>query len=84
MQTSHQQFLLTVITIRNQSQDKPVLSQGWSIKDLLAHIGFWEARVTKLFRLLQAGQLPDPEVDDPSIGHYEEHLKDLPAVQSHQ
>jgi hypothetical protein len=37
MQASRQQFLMTIITIRDQSHDAPVLPQGWSIKDLLAH-----------------------------------------------
>jgi hypothetical protein len=67
MQASRQQFLLTLSAIRNKSMDELVLPQGWSIKDLLAHIGFWEARVMRLFRLLQAGQLRDPEVDDLSM-----------------
>jgi hypothetical protein len=70
MQTSRQQFLQTLDTIRRQSLDEPVLPQGWSIKDLLAHIGFWEARATRLFRLLKAGQLPDPEVDDLSTDEF--------------
>jgi hypothetical protein len=73
MLASRQHFLLTLSAIRNKSMDEPVLPQGWSIKDLLAHIGFWEAHVTRLFRLLQAGQLPDPEVDDLSMDELNAH-----------
>lgn len=34
------------------------LGNGWSVKDLLAHIGFWEDRAAAIFRTLLAGEEP--------------------------
>ncbi len=35
---------------------EPALTNGWSVKDMLAHLGAWEARAETLYRLLSAGQ----------------------------
>jgi hypothetical protein len=39
----------------------PVLANGWSIKDLLAHLGFWERRAVSMYQFLNGGPEPDPK-----------------------
>lgn len=46
----------------------PLLPGGWTVKDLLAHLGWWEQRAVQACQESAAGQtpvifLPDPEVD---------------------
>lgn len=42
---------------------EPLLANGWSIKDLIAHIGFWENRMVKLYNILQNGDVPEDPID---------------------
>lgn len=35
------------------------LANGWSLKDLLAHLGWWENHATNVYRALAAGQMPE-------------------------
>jgi hypothetical protein len=47
----------------------PVLHDGWSIKDMLYHLGFWERRAANLYETLRRGDTPvtprsDAEMDD--------------------
>jgi hypothetical protein len=53
-----------------------VLDNGWSIKDLLAHFGFWEGRAADLFHLLKSGQTPvayNENLDEINAGAYAVH-----------
>jgi len=43
----------------------PVLHGGWTIKDLIAHFGFWEARIVTLYGQLSRGE--EPAADDLSL-----------------
>jgi hypothetical protein len=43
----------------------PVLHGGWTIKDLIAHFGFWEARIVTLYGQLVRGEAP--AADDLSL-----------------
>jgi hypothetical protein len=38
----------------------PRLHGGWSLKDLIAHFGFWEGRIVTLYGQLLRGETPDP------------------------
>jgi hypothetical protein len=40
-----------------------LLANGWSVKDVIAHIGFWEGRIAGLYEILKAGEIPKGEVD---------------------
>jgi hypothetical protein len=40
----------------------PRLHGGWSIKDLIAHFGFWEERIVTLYGLLLRGEEPADEL----------------------
>jgi hypothetical protein len=38
---------------------EPILPNAWSVKDVIAHIGFWEGRVSWLYDILVAGDEPE-------------------------
>ena len=44
----------------------PVLHGNWSVKDLIAHFGFWEQRIVTLYGQLSRGEEPaeDPALDE--------------------
>lgn len=42
---------------------EPLLSSGWSVKDVIAHIGFWERRVVNLYNILAGGDIPNDPID---------------------
>ncbi len=46
-----------------QEINAPLLPNGWSIKDVVAHIGFWEGRIAGLYDILKAGEIPEGAVD---------------------
>jgi hypothetical protein len=43
----------------------PRLHGGWSIKDLIAHFGFWEGRIVTLYGQLLRGEVP--AADEPAL-----------------
>jgi len=49
-----------------QVEVENVLYDNWSVKDLLAHLGFWERRAATILKALQAGQ-PVPPLGGPSL-----------------
>ena len=54
----------------------PSLHGGWSIKDLIAHFGFWEGRIVMLYgALLRGEELADePPLDDLNAQAYAHNL----------
>jgi hypothetical protein len=50
--------------VPEESMALPVLSNGWSIKDLLAHLAAWEGRAAGLYARLAAGREIDDGVSD--------------------
>jgi hypothetical protein len=45
----------------------PLLPGGWSVKDLLGHIGFWERRIAGLYDILVAGDEPQDVVSNETV-----------------
>ena len=43
----------------------PRLHGGWSLKDLIAHFGFWEGRIVTLYGQLLRGE--EPAADEPPL-----------------
>ncbi len=41
-----------------QQMTEPILPQGWSVKDLLAHLGWWEFRAVDIYGALVKGSSP--------------------------
>ena len=55
------QFESTLASFGDDQLLAPGLHGGWSIKDLIAHIGFWEQRTAKRFSALLRGVNPPTE-----------------------
>ena len=54
----------------------PILHGDWSIKDLLAHFGFWERRIVTLYGQLMRGEEPaadEPPLDELNAQAYAQH-----------
>jgi uncharacterized protein (TIGR03083 family) len=43
---------------------EPALANGWSVKDMLAHLGAWETRAESLYRSLSSGKDPEDTITD--------------------
>jgi hypothetical protein len=43
-----------------EKMEQVVLYQAWSLKDYLAHLGFWATTVVSLFEILRTGKTPEP------------------------
>ena len=43
---------------------EPALTNGWSVKDMLAHLGAWETRAESLYRSLSSGKDPEDTISD--------------------
>ncbi len=52
----------TLARVDAGQMDAPVLHDGWSVKDLLAHLAFWERRAVRLYETLARGEKPTGEV----------------------
>ncbi len=46
---------------------EPLLPNGWSVKDLIGHIGHWERRMVNLFDMLLRGEAPVDEVTQDTV-----------------
>jgi hypothetical protein len=53
---------------------EPLLPNAWSVKDVLGHIGFWEARMVSLYSILHAGNIPDDVISEESVDELNEHV----------
>jgi hypothetical protein len=47
--------------------ERPDLPGGWSAKDVLAHIGFWEQRIATLYAILSGGDEPRDSIGDAGV-----------------
>ena len=48
----------------SQMEMEKALYENWSVKDLLAHLGFWERRAAAILKALQAGEAVPSLVGD--------------------
>ncbi len=46
---------------------QPTLANGWSVKDMLAHLATWERRVEYLYRMLSSGRPVEDGVTDSNV-----------------
>jgi hypothetical protein len=53
----------TLAQIREADMTPGRLDNGWSVKDLLAHLAFWERRAGELLNILLRGEVPAPIPD---------------------
>lgn len=50
-----------------QNLTTPLLPNGWSIRDIIAHIGFWERRMVILYDTLRAGSMPQDPIGEETL-----------------
>lgn len=56
---SRGEFEAALVRIPEEQMQTPILHDGWSVKDMLGHLAFWEERLVAGFNKLRAGQTPD-------------------------
>jgi hypothetical protein len=63
-----------LVGIPTEKMEQVVLYDTWSIKDYLAHLGFWEKSIVSLFGILRAGKTPEPfpSLDEVNARAFEE------------
>jgi hypothetical protein len=65
IRAGRQQLDVSLARLSEEQLLVPVLHGGWTIKDLVAHFGFWEERVVTLYGQLARGE--EPPADDLSL-----------------
>lgn len=72
----HGRVELESALVRFDSDDMTRLSlpNGWSIKDVIAHIGFWEQRIATLYEILSGGSVPRNTVVEESLDSLNERV----------
>jgi uncharacterized protein (TIGR03083 family) len=67
MVSGRQQFKATLARLTDTEMSAPFLLGNWSVKDMLAHIAWWEMRVLKIYQTLLKGETVAPIFEDVSI-----------------
>ena len=86
IRTERQHLEETLSLFSEEQMQEPLFTGGWSVKDILAHIVFWEQRTLRGIRASLRGEAPPPIkgiVDTINKRVYEEnHDRPLPDVTS--
>jgi uncharacterized protein (TIGR03083 family) len=67
IRAGRQQLEFALARLGEEQLLAPTLHGGWSIKDLIAHVGFWEGRIVTLYGQLTRGEQPaaeEPPLDE--------------------
>ena len=65
MRSGRAQLEANLAPLSDEQLMAPVLHGNWSVKDLIAHFGFWERRVVTLYDQLSRGE--EPAANDPAL-----------------
>jgi hypothetical protein len=60
---SRKQLDAALAHVDNERMPLVILHGEWSVKDLIGHLGFWEAHVVSLFTTLRMGRKPLPSLE---------------------
>lgn|SRR5574341_198226 len=63
MKQARQAFEAALSGIPDEAMTQPALPNGWSVKDVLGHVGWWARRVADGYPTLARGANPDPELE---------------------
>ena len=58
---SRQELLTILSSISENQMEVPLLSNGWSAKDFLGHLGFWEKRALEMYYYFKKVSVPEPK-----------------------
>lgn len=80
--TTRREWEAAVSRFDEGQMTEALLPEGWSVKDAIAHIGFWEGRIARLYEILTEGETPvetfgESDVDFVNARAYQEN-QDLP------
>lgn len=56
MRAGRQRLDAALGRVSDEQMARPVLGNSWSVKDLVAHLGFWEWRIVNLYGHLSRGE----------------------------
>lgn len=65
--TGRAELEAALATIDRPLLTEPLLPNGWSAKDVIGHIGFWERRIADLFDMLTRGEAPEDTVTSDTV-----------------
>jgi hypothetical protein len=65
IRAGRQQLDVSLARLSEEQWLVPALHGDWSIKDLIAHFGFWEGRIVTLYGQLSRGV--EPAADEPAL-----------------
>ncbi len=65
IRSGRQQLDVSLAHLGEEQLLVPVLHGGWTVKDLIAHFGFWEERIVTLYGQLVRGE--EPAADELSL-----------------
>ena len=63
MLAARQVFDETLARVPEKEMQTPILHNGWLVKDMLGHLGFWEEQTIRRLGILRAGGTPEPVGD---------------------
>jgi hypothetical protein len=58
LEQSREEFLDTIEGLSEDEMEQPGAMEGWSVKDILAHIALWESELVKLLFQARQGRKP--------------------------
>ncbi len=68
MHSGRQRLEATLARVRDDQMLTPSLPGNWSVKDLLAHIGWWEQWIVNTYDTLLRGEIPySPHLDEMAV-----------------
>ena len=67
MDDGRTEFIALVARVPEESMTLPKLANGWSVKDMLAHLSTWERRAAYLYGVLSAGKAVEDGVSDLNV-----------------
>lgn len=70
MQHGRQELLDALNLIPDHQMEVPSLWNGWSVKDFISHLGFWEKRALEMYHYFADGVVPDPKPGSLSLDEF--------------
>ena len=61
IQQERQELLMVLNRISDDQMEVSLFPNGWSFKDFLGHLGFWEKRALEIFHYFKEESIPDPK-----------------------
>lgn len=57
LQRGREKLMTALGRVPDEKMNVPALYENWTVKDFIAHIGFWESRASYLFEMLLCGEV---------------------------